>query len=148
MPPVPPKSKVSAGFVPIEGNASTLGGPMPMRLAGVFRRLVSGLVVVGLLLLPVAPTRALPAVHSHAGMMSHQVVLPVSEHHHTGSPCTRHDTMDGACCLGTACTLAPVVPATHTIMPFASTPVRYSTKSDVGIGLTPEPDLGPPISHG
>jgi hypothetical protein len=52
------------------------------------------------------------------------------------------------CCAGAVCMLIPIVPETTVFALAAPTSVRYCNNMDVSLGLTPEPDVGPPISQG
>ena len=105
-----------------------------------WRLLISGLVALGLLLAPAAPSFAMP---SHQADVVHALMLSAAGHH----DCTDTSCMPGSdCCQGTGCALGLFVPVMQVFGPHPSTQAQYWTRSNSSIGLTPEPDIGPPIS--
>ena len=113
-----------------------------------FRQVVSGLVILGLLLLSASSVLAVPRGHAHAAGIAQAVGLTVQVSDRTGDCCPHDGMTDAACCLNSVCMVVPVAFQTHAFARSAPTPVRYCKRSDANTGLTPEPDLGPPISRG
>jgi hypothetical protein len=115
--------------------------------ADMLRLVISGLVVLGFLLLPVASDGVSGTCPGHDGTTSHIVLTMAGQD--GADPCSPHcNTTDAACCLAATSTLAPLILAAQVSSPSAPTLIRYWTRSDVGVGRTPEPDLAPPILHG
>jgi hypothetical protein len=118
-----------------------------MRPAHRWRLLISGLVALGLLLLPAAPTLAMTPHQPDAVQSSHKFMLSVAGHHDCADTSCMPDAATGNdCCQGTGCAWGLFIPVAQAIAPHPSTQAQYWTRSSSGIGLTPEPDIGPPIS--
>ena len=126
---------------------------MPSRRRRIFRQAVSGLVVLGLLLLSASSLSAMPTGHCPTGddrsaRIAWEVVTLPACPDCSGDPCTDHDTSGDMCCASAVCMLISIVPETHVFALAAPTSVRYCNYMDVSLGLTPEPDVGPPIAAG
>jgi hypothetical protein len=119
-----------------------------MRPAGRSRLVISGLVALGLLLLPFVTVHAPMAAQPDAAQTSHMLMLSMIGHDPcTDTSCMPHAATDGDCCQGTSCTFAFFIPVMQSMTPDVPTPEQYWTRSGGGIGQTPEPDIGPPISR-
>jgi hypothetical protein len=98
--------------------------------------MISGLVALGLLLVPAAPTLATTLHQPDA----------VSWHHDCAdTPCMPDAATGNDCCQVNGCALGFFISVVQAIAPQPSTSAQYWTHSVSSIGLTPEPDIGPPI---
>jgi hypothetical protein len=119
-----------------------------MRSVGRWRLVISGLVALGLLLFPAAPVHTSMAARPAKVQSSHLLMLSmVGDHQCADTFCMHGAATDGDCCQDTSCTLGFFIPVMQSVTLHASAPEQYWTRSGGGIGLTPEPDVGPPISR-
>jgi hypothetical protein len=126
---------------------------MPSRRRGIFRQVVSGVFALSLLLLSASSVTAMssdhrPTGHNSSTRIAWEALAPLACPDCSRDPCAGHDTSDGMCCTGAGCMLILLVPETNMFALAAPISVRYCNNVDVGLGLTPEPDVGPPISQG
>jgi hypothetical protein len=78
---------------------------------------------------------------------THLLMLSMVGHHQCAdTSCMQHAATDGDCCKGSGCTPGFFIPAAQPMTLLASTLEQYWILTRGGIGLTLEPDVGPPIS--
>lgn len=119
---------------------------MPDQAAKVARRVISGLVAFGLLLLLGAPLRVapVPPCHQHGAAHAVALLLPVS--HCCGTGCGHAAQAADACCLSCALTGLPTDPVAQPVFaPLASASALLWAVSREGNGIRHQPALDPPI---
>jgi hypothetical protein len=127
---------------------------MPHRRGDMFRRVLSGLLVLVVLMLPAGRTDALTlpvfdaALHAalagHGG--EHHGLTTVPARSHSEAPCDDCDHPDGlACCLSCGFLLGNLPSVRPAPVPLASASLKYlMSLTSSPDGLTSSPDLPPP----
>ena len=118
------------------------------------RRLLAGLLVLGVVLMSVTQMNALmvPGVNVFAAIAvassvphHHDASTAPDAHDHAGSPCKGHKPSHGvACCLSSGCPLLVVALPTAARMPMPAIPImggnpRLAATQRDGVGRTPDP---------
>lgn len=114
----------------------------------VARRVLSGLIVLAMLLLPGASHGAMPSGHAQGHCASQLMLSASGQPHSIGTSHADYGMTAEACCLGSSCIASATDPAPHHVVRIAWSFVDYWIVDSDATGIRPSPDLGPPITLG